>query len=153
MVKTKTPEETAKRREEVKDYMETLGPYSVPKKALADKHRVTIKVIYNDIQYWIKKIDLKRMDVEGRKLIMSVMKNMSITEGLKAKGTSAEQIKAIQASNQTAETLTKLMENYGFKEKIAENLNVHAQETIFNLIVKSVEEIKSEKLDNQPKAA
>jgi len=148
----KTPEETASRRLEVKDFMESIGPYSVPVKVLAEKHSVTVKIIYNDIQYWIKKIDMKKIDFEGRKLIMSLRKNLAITESIKVddKSSKAERIKAIQASNQTAEILTKLMENYGFKEKIAEKYEVGGEGAIFNLIEKSVEEIKDAKLKREP---
>lgn len=154
----KTKEERDLRRAEVKDMMETLGPFSVPAKVLAEKHNVAPTIIYNDINFWIKKIDVKRMGLEGRKIIMSLRKNLSITEELKVKGTHTEKIRAIQASNQTAEVLTKMMEQYGFKEKIADKLNVQGDLPItFNLIEKSVEEIKSEKLNrnksnDKPKA-
>lgn len=154
MAAPKPKEEIVNRREAVKDFMETIGPFSVPVKILAEEHNVTVKTIYNDIQFWLKKIDIKNMNVQGKKLIMTLMKNMAIVEELKAKGSPSERIKAIQTSNQTAEVLTKIMENYGFKEKIADKMDVHSdKDNIFNLIVKPVEEIKSEKLDDQPKAA
>ncbi len=149
----KTPEETAKRRADVKDFMETIGPYSVPVKTLAEKYSVTLKVIYNDIQFWIKKMSFKKMELEGKKLIMAIRKNLSITESLKVDGTKAEKLKAIQTSNQTAEVYTKLLEQYGFKEKIADNLNVVADLPVtINLIEKSVEEIKRDKLIHKSKA-
>ncbi len=139
----KTKEERDLRRAEVKDMMETLGPFSVPAKVLAEKHNVAPTIIYNDIKFWINRIDVKKMDLEGKKIIMSLRKNLSITEELKAKGSHTEKIRAIQASNQTAETLTKMMEQYGFKEKIADKLNVQGdQQIIFQEIIKSNEEIK-----------
>ena len=155
MAAPKLPEETAKRRAAVKDFMETIGPYSVPIKTLAEQHNVTVKVIYNDVNFWIKKIDLSKMDLEGRKIILSVRKNMAIVEELKAKGTHAERIKAIQTSNQTAETLTKMMENYGFKEKIAEKHEVAGSlGVVFNEVTKSAEEIKDgRKRDNSKREA
>lgn len=131
---------------------------SVFLKTLAEKHDVTEKVIYNDIQFWIKRIDMKKMDIEGKKLVMGLMKNMSIIEGLKVSGNPTQQLRAIQTSNQTAEVLTKLMENYGFKEKIADKMDLRADLPVtFNIIEKSVEEIKNEKLkrnqpDGKPKA-
>lgn len=144
----KSPEETARRREEVKYFMETIGPFSVPVKTLAEKYGVTVKVIYNDIQYWIKKIDLKKIDLQGKKLIMSLTNNMAIIEELKSEGSSTERIRAIQAANQTAEVLTKIMENYGFKEKVADNLNIQSeQQIIFQEVIKSNKEIKEMKND------
>ena len=138
----KTPEETATRRAEVKDFMESIGPYSVPIKTLAEKYGVTVKIIYNDIQYWIKRIDLKKIDFEGRKLIMSLRKNLAITEKIKVddKCSNSDRMKAIQASNQTAEILTKIMEQYGFKEKIAEKL-----EHIGKIFDVNIREVSSEK--------
>ena len=126
----KSPKETAARREEVKGFMETLGPYSVPIKLLAEKHEVSIQVIYNDIKFLINQINLKSMDLEGKKLISSLMKNMSITEELKNTGTPLERMRAIQASNQTADTLTKIMENYGFKEKIADKQSIELEASL-----------------------
>ena len=148
MAAPKSKEEIEKRRSAVKDFMETIGPFSVPVKVLAEEHNVTVKTIYNDIQFWLKKIDVKNMDVQGKKLIMSLMKNMAIVEELKAKGSPSERIKAIQTANQTAEVLTKIMENYGFKEKIADKMDVRSEMPVtFNIIEKSVEEIKREKLN------
>jgi len=143
----KTPEETRERRAEVKDFMESIGPYSVPIKTLAEKHKVTVKVIYNDIKYWIKRIDIKKIDFEGRKLIMSLRKNLAITESIKVsdKISNSERMKAIQASNQTAEILTKLMENYGFKEKIADKIEHSGK--IFEV---NVREVKNEEDSSKP---
>ncbi len=149
----KTKEERNLRREEVLGFIETLGPYSVPINMLAEKHDVALTIIYGDIKFWIKKMDFRNIDIEGRKLIKSLMKNMSITETLKAEGTVTEKIRAVQASNQTAEVMTKLMEQYGFKEKVAEKVE-HSGDlpAIINLVEKSVEEIKRDKLNNKPKA-
>lgn len=152
MAAPKSKEETARRRAEVLEFMESIGPFSIPAAVIAKKHGVTVKMIYNDRDFWVKKIDFNKIDLEGKKLIMSLMKNLSITEELKAKGTPAERIKAIQASNQTTEVLTKIMENYGFKEKIADKMEHlgNAPVTI-NLIEKSVEEIKLGKSNNKSK--
>lgn len=141
MAAPKSKEAAMERRAEVLEFMESIGPFSIPVKDLAEKYRVTVRVIYNDRDFWVKKIDFKKMDLEGRKLIMTLTKNLAITEELKASGTPAERIKAIQASNQTTEVLTKIMENYGFKEKIAEKLE-HSGNIIFNEVTQTIEEIK-----------
>lgn len=153
MAQVKSQEDRIKRRAEVLSYMESVGPFSIPANTLAEKHGVTVKMIYNDRDYWIKKINFKKIDLEGRKLIMSLMKNMAITEELKIKGTPTERIRAIQASNNTAEAITKLMENYGFKEKIADLHEIKNSRPIdIKLIEASVEEIKNDKDKNKPKA-
>ena len=135
----KSPEETAKRREEVKGFMETIGPYSVPKETLAEKHNVTIKVIYNDIKFWLKKLDFKKMDFEGRRILMGIQKNMALVEAMKVDGSLADKLKAIKLANDTAEAYTRLLEQFGFKEKVAEHL--HVTENVNKL---SKEEIEAE---------
>ena len=120
----KSPEETRKRREEVKDFMDTIGPYSVPVKALAETHHVTVKVIYNDIDFWIKKLNFSKVDHEGKKLLMGIRKNMALVEAMKVKGSPSDQLKAIKIANETAEVYTKLMEQFGFKEKVAETQKI-----------------------------
>ncbi len=120
----KSPEETRARREEVKDFMDTIGPYSVPVKALAKTHNVTVKVIYNDVDFWIKKLNFSKVDQEGKKLLMGIRKNMALVEAMKVKGTPGDQLKAIKIANETAEVYTKLMEQFGFKEKVAETQKI-----------------------------
>lgn len=137
MAKNKTKEERERRREEVKDFMETVGPYSVPIKTLAEKHDVTIKTIHNDVNYWINKLDFSKIGNEGKKLLMGIKKNLSLVEGMKISGSTSDKLKAIKLANETAEVYTKLMEQYGFKEKIAEKLEHTGK--IFNVNITEVE--------------
>ncbi len=123
----KSPEETRARREEVKDFMDTIGPYSVPIKTLAEKHDVTVKVIYNDIDFWIKKINFKKIDLEGKRLLMGIKKNLALIESMRVDGSPADKLKAIKLANETAEVYTRLMEQYGFKEKVAEMQEVRTR--------------------------
>ena len=149
----KTKEERAARRSEVKDFIETLGPYSIPVKSLAEKYDVSLQLIYGDIKFWLKKINFKGVELQGRKLIQHAIKNLAIVEELRAKGLPMERIRAVQASCQAADEVVKLLEGFGYKEKIADNLNVVADMPVtINLIEKSVEEIKRDKLANKSKA-
>lgn len=150
--KPKTPEERQKRRDEVLNYMKSIGPFSIPAKSLAKKYDVTPQLIYDDRDYWIKRINFKKIDLVGKKILMSLEKNMELTEILRAKGKEGIRIKAIAASNNTAEVFTKLLENYGFKEKIAEKLDLREHNVIINEVTKSVEEIKSERNRNNLKS-
>lgn len=148
----KTKEERAARRAEVLSFMQSIGPYSVPISTLAEKHNCTVKTIYSDVKFLIKRIKIDDMGIEGKKILMSLAKNMSIADELKATGDASQRLRGIMASNNTSETLTKIMEQYGFKEKVADKLNVHGTGNIFNLVEKSVEEIKNDKLANKSKA-
>jgi len=116
--------ETSERREEIKELMESTGPYSVPAKELSEKWKVTVKTIYNDIEFWINKLDFTKIDYEGKKLLMGIRTNMALIDEIKMTGTHNEKLKAISTANQTAEIFTKLLEQYGFKEKIAEKLEL-----------------------------
>ena len=120
----KSKEETQKRRQEVLDFMKTIGPFSIPARALAEKHDCTEQTIYNDRDYLIKKISFKNMGLIGKKVLMHVEKNMSISEEMRAKGNVSDRLRAVQTGNQTADTFTKLLESYGFKQKVADKLDV-----------------------------
>lgn len=141
----KTKEERDARRAEVLEFMKSIGPYSVPVSTLAEKHNCTVKTIYNDIKFLIKEIKLEDMDVEGRKILMSVSRNMSISDELKASGDDIKRLRAVMASNNTAEVLTKMFEQYGFKEKIADKYRLEGTPTKLQLIEMSDREIKDEK--------
>ena len=47
---------------------------------------------------------------------------MRISEQLRKRGSDKDRLKAIELTNKSAELLTKLMEQYGFKERIAEKI-------------------------------
>lgn len=118
----KSAKERAERREEVRGYMETIGPFSIPAQVLAEKHGVTKDTIFDDRDFWIRKISFKKMDEFGKRVIMSIMKNLELTEEIRIKGSYSDRLRAMGVSNQTAEVVTKLLENYGFKEKVAEKI-------------------------------
>lgn len=141
----KNKELREKRRNEVFDFMKSLGPFSVPANVLAEKHGCTVKMIYNDRDYWIRRIKFKDISLEGKKILMSLMRNMAITEELKAKGEGNQRLKAIMASNNTAEVFTKILEQYGFKEKVADKYRLEGAQTTIQLIEMSDQEIKDEK--------
>ena len=141
MVNQKTKEERNARRAEVKDFMDTIGPYSVPIKTLAEKYDVTVKVIYNDVDFWVKKIDFKKIDLEGKRLLMGIKKNLALVEAMKVNGNVSDKLKAIKLANETAEVYTKLMEQYGFKEKIADKLEHSGK--IFDVKIMEVENANS----------
>ena len=134
-----------KRRKEVFDFIKSIGPYSVPANVLADKHGCTVKMIYNDRDYWIKTIKFKDISFEGKRILMGLMKNMAITEELKANGDATQRLRAVLASNSTAEVFTKMLEQYGFKEKVADKHEFEGLPTTLQLIEMSDGEIKNEK--------
>ncbi|KKL23499.1 hypothetical protein LCGC14_2424760 [marine sediment metagenome] len=118
----KKPSVTKKRRAEVLASIEESGPYSLPIKDLSEKWKCSIQTIYNDVYFWVRKVDISKINEEGKKLLYTIKQNMRISEQLRKRGSDKDRLKAIELTNKSAELLTKLMEQYGFKERIAEKI-------------------------------
>jgi len=138
----KTPEERNKRRQAVLNWMEKVGPFSLPAAQLAKEHNCDTMVIYKDREYIIKRMKLEDMNTIGKKTIMTTQKNLSVGEEIRLNSDAKIKLGAITAINQSAETVTRLLEQYGFKEKVAEIRRVEGG-IIFNEVTKSAEEIKN----------
>ncbi len=119
--KRKKPQsETRERRAEVLTYLEENGPYSIPVNELSEKWKCSKLTIYKDRDFWIKKIDITKIDDVGKRLIYTIRQNIQLAEQLRKRGSDKDRLKAIDVGNKSAELVTRLMEQYGFKEKIAE---------------------------------
>ena len=137
------------RREDVLNEIEENGPYSVEVKTLAVKWNVTPLIIYRDIDFLIKKMDIKKVDRISKKMFKTVQQNIKHAEYVRNNGSLGESLKACDVINKSADQFTKMMEQYGIKSKIADKLDVNSQGITFNLIEKSVKEIKDAKPNNQ----
>ena len=146
--KPKKKSETKERRAEVLDFMQRAGPFVIPVKSLAEKWNCSLKTIYNDRDALIKKINFSNVTSEGKKILMSVQKNMSIGEILRNEKDPIIRLKAIKAINDSGETFTKLLENYGFKAKVAE-LHKFENPVTINFVTHSNEDIKNDKAKNK----
>ncbi|KKL77144.1 hypothetical protein LCGC14_2037810 [marine sediment metagenome] len=141
--------ERKQRRQQILAFMEEHGPYSVPTTELSEKWKCSRQTIHKDINFLISKIDIKGIDKEGKKLLYTIRQNIQLAEKLRLRGKDKDRLKAMEIANKSAELLTRLMEQYGFKEKIADKLDFSGLPTTFNLIEKSMEEIKHEKAGNK----
>ncbi|MBA7670673.1 hypothetical protein ES703_78819 [subsurface metagenome] len=148
----KSKEETKKRREEVLDDMEEFGPFSMPVKELAEKWKCSKQTIYKDRDSWIKKLKFKDISLEGKRLLYNIKENIKLGEKLRTRGKDKDRIKAAELINKSAETFTRIMEQFEFKRKIADTYQIEGLPATFNLIEKSVEEIKDAKTRSKPKA-
>lgn len=147
----KTKEETKKRREEVLDYMEENGPFSIPVNMLAEKWKCSKQTIYTDRDSWIKKLKFKDISLEGKRLLYNIKENIKLGEKLRTRGKDKDRIKAAELINKSAETFTKIMEQFEFKRKIVDKYQIEGLPTTFNLIEKSVKEIKDAKTRSKSK--
>lgn len=148
----KDPKLRAERRKEVKDWMESIGPFSIPVKTFAEKYGVTTDTIYDDRDYWLSKMDFSDVDKFGKKIILGLNKNFSIIEEMKNSKDQRIRLQAISVGNQTSDVFTKMLENYGFKEKVQDKLGVEHkfdEAWTVQLIGTPVEEIRNEKRKNK----
>jgi len=134
----KSKEEREARRTDVKDIMETLGINSVPRNVLAEKYNCSTQTIDSDINFWVKRIKFKDIKLEGSKLIMMIRRNFEILEEVSRSKNESNKIRAVAALNQSMETLTKISEDFGLKEKIKDR---HEIEIVNKM---SKEEIEAE---------
>lgn len=146
----KSKDETKKRREEVLDYMEENGPFNVPVNELAEKWKCSKQTIYTDRDSWIKKLKFKDISLEGKRLLYNIRENIKLGEKLRTRGKDKDRIKAAELINKSAETFTKIMEQFEFKRKIADTYQIEGLPATFNLITKSVKEIKDAKNRGKP---
>ena len=154
--KNSRKDNTTARRNEILEYLLNFGPFGIPigtQKEFAEKWECDVRTIRRDVDYVITHTKIPKMQKMGQKFLLGYEKAMKVVAQMLQDEDPDTRMKGVTAFNQTQDHYTKMCENYRFKEKIAENLNISAKETIFNLIVKSEEEIKRDKLDNQPKAA
>ncbi|KKM76157.1 hypothetical protein LCGC14_1383060 [marine sediment metagenome] len=105
-------------------YMEDLGPYSVPIVTLSSKWKCNRNTIKADIKFLIKSVDFKAIDEEGKKLLLSIRKNIQLSEQLRSRGKDKDRLKAIEVMNKSAETLHKMLVQFGYKEEKAQKLEI-----------------------------
>lgn len=120
----KPADERRRRRLNVLALMEDSGPYSIPINDLCEKWNCSRPTIYKDISYWIKKLDFSKIDEEGKRILYTIRQNLRISEQLRKRGKDKDRLKAIELTNKSAELLARIMEQFGFKEKVAEKLDL-----------------------------
>lgn len=102
-------------------------------------------------QKYIKKFGIPDIERFGKEL--NVNSQVVLQELIKLSKDSDKKIRisAIKTFFDSQESFTHFLESFGYKDKVAEKLDVMTGAT-FNLIEKSVEEIKNEKSNNKPNA-
>jgi len=140
----KPAEERAKRRKAVLNWIERVGPFSIPTMQLAKDHNCKPITIYRDVDFFIKKLDFKKLDLIGKKVLHTTKKNIAAAEELRIDSDKKIRLGAITAVNQSAAEFTKLLAEYGYKEKAKEFLE-HGGTVVIRERVRSNEEIKNER--------
>ncbi len=147
----KSAKERKERREEILNWIQKVGPFSVPVKKIAEKYEVDPRTIRKDREILIKKMDFSKVENTGKQILTTLRNNLSMAEELRVSSSGKDKLGAITVLNQTAQTFTDLLEKYGFKERLADKLehSTGNEGVVINLVTKSDEEIKKEKNANK----
>lgn len=111
------------RREEIKRIIETLGIWNINKTQLANRYSVSRQTIIKDFKQLLKGVP--KEDLEEIKFNLKIAHQKSISEAQKILATSPdniEKIRAAMAISYVGEKFTKMLENYGLKDKIADKI-------------------------------
>jgi len=121
---THKKQDTNERRKELKEYVSQYGFYGLPVTAFSNKWKCSIQTIYKDIKQIIKEIDVPTIEEESKRLIgayhLSIKKAYELINSSDPK----DMASGINLLNSTTEKYTKFMEDYGFKERIAEKFQI-----------------------------
>ena len=114
---------TAKeRRIEITSIIQEVGFWNINQSALARKYGVSPVMIHKDLKIIKKRVDIQgigeisvNIGVGFRKALKEAFLEMSKMGG-------KSKLEAIKTFNHTADSFTKFLENFGYKEKVAEKL-------------------------------
>ncbi|MEX2017595.1 MAG: hypothetical protein WD876_03930, partial [Candidatus Pacearchaeota archaeon] len=150
-------ERALKRRLEiVEQYVKKLGLGNARTftKQIAEKYKIGERQVQKDFK-WIKG-NVKTEDMNQVRLDLKILRDKTLNLSLlniEAASNPNERNDAIKTAWVVIEKYRQDMEEWGEKDKIENKYDLKlTQPAIFNLIEKSLEEIKNERLANQPKA-
>lgn len=142
-----------RRQEMIENYVKRYG-LSIAKKfskKIAEDYGIGLRQVYKDWD-WIKG-NFKLEDIRQVKIDLTIIRRRALEEAFLALSSEQDKTKAIQTAMNIAKQFREELEAWGEKEKVADKVNVSGNEpVIINLIEKSVEEIKSERISNKSKA-
>lgn len=132
----------------ITSYLEAAGAYKVPKSVkeeLAKRFEVTVRQIELDINKLLEKVIRPKLKRISGQFTLTLNSNLDDSHDLKRSQDPLIKARGIGVANQTINTYTDFLEKFGFKEPIAQRHQVEGMSTTFNIIEKSVEEIKDAK--------
>jgi hypothetical protein len=136
------------RRKDLLNYLNAAGCFGVSSqviRTLSEKFQVSERQIYKDLEIVIKKVSFPEVEKLSKKFFLSFEIAMKASHRLIISQDPNIQTKGITLLNQTISNFTNFLERFGLKEKIKDERQVDGLAGTFNLITKSVEEIKNER--------
>lgn len=134
MRRPKNPDATsaADRRKELTRVIREVGVWNINHKQYAEKFKISRMQIGRDIKKIMRHLEREDLSVLGKIFEMSYQKAMK--ESLKLMNHTDPQVRlhAIKVGNDTTGKYTEFLEKWGFKEKVAETVNVELTHEDFN---------------------
>lgn len=127
---------TKDRREELKKIIEEIGLWNINKTQLGEKFGVTRQQIIKDVDKIIKQIPKEKLEQVAPEFLMAYIKGLKEMRKILVQGDNREKIMATKAVADLGEKFTKLLEDYGYKGKVAEEIKIEGSLSIIDLIKK-----------------
>ncbi len=125
--KNSPKENTEARRKAVLDYLLEFGPFGIPtstKDEYAKNWDCDVRTISRDIDFIITHVKVPKMQKMGQKFLLGYEKAIKVAAQMMQSSKPKEKIKGVELYNQTQTNYTKMCEKYGFKEVIADKIEV-----------------------------
>ena len=121
-------ERARKRREKIKDLIEEVGLWNLNKGELAKQHYVSNPIITKDIKFIIKKW-LREEDIEVIRINISTGYKKAIRECMSTMttGNKSEKLNAARTLKTLSDGFTDMLEKFGLKRKIPEQIDIRGQ--------------------------
>lgn len=113
-----------KRRNELKKIIEEIGLWNINKTQLAEKFGVTHGMISKDVKKIIKLIPKEKLEQVAPEFLMAYIKGMKEMRKILVQGDNKEKIMATKAVADLGDKFTKLLEDYGYKGKVVEEIKL-----------------------------
>ena len=120
------------RRNEILEYLLNFGPFGVPtgtRKEFAEKWNCSVRTIEGDINYVTLHTKIPKMAKLGQKFLMGYEKTMKVVAQMLQDEDISVRAKGVALFNQTQDHYTKMCEKYGFKEIIADKIELEEKPT------------------------
>ena len=132
------------RREKIRIYIQEMGLWNISKTQMAREFGVSETQIRRDIKKIIKEIPGDKIKEPLVELFNAYIKSMKELRKILLRGTTSEKLKAINTILHLGDKFTRLLEDYGLKAKIADELKVKEEYTLADAYQEYMEE-KNEK--------
>lgn len=116
------------RKEKMLNYMENIGSWVLPRvlaERFAEQFNISERQVYKDRLKIIRSVPKPKVNETSAKFLISFDHAMTEVMTLMRDNEPVIRARAIDLYFKSIEIFTRFMENFGFKEKVADDLNLH----------------------------